>query len=123
MWAVLLRNPLASALGVFLVLALVLGGVQSWRLGSAQTALAEEKLAFTTFKQELAQASLKVVTDAADESKKQLADLKTQVDKSNAATVTAIAGIKNAKSTGACALDPAYLATIDGVAGILGSGK
>lgn len=113
----LLRNPLA----VVCVLLGIAGAVQTMRLDHAKNALAEEKLAFSSFKTELAQQSLKVVQDAATKSDEQIAKLKSAVEASNAATVTAIGGIRNAKSTGACTLDPVYLSIIDGVSGILGA--
>lgn len=113
----LAKNPLV----VLCVILGVVGGVQTARLDHAQAALATEKLAFSNFKTELAQKSLKVVQDAAQKSDEQIAKLKTAVEASNAATVTAIGGIRNAKSTGACTVDPVYLSIIDGVSGILGS--
>lgn len=111
----LVKNPLVivcALLGIGL-------GIQTWRLNSSETALVKEKLAFASFKTVLAQQSLKVVQDAAMKSDEQIAKLKTAVDASNAATITAIGGIRNAKSTGACSTDPVYLSIIDGVSGIL----
>lgn len=111
------KNPL---LVVVAVLSIALG-VTWLRLDHAQGALAAEKLAFTDFKKDLAEQSLKVVRDAATKSDEQIAKLKTAVEASNAATVMAIGGIRNAKSTGACTIDPVYLSIIDGVSGILGA--
>ena len=116
-FAWLVKNPLVA----LCVLLAVGGGVQTWRLNETQTALATEKLAFSNFKAELAQKSLKVVQDAATKSDEQIAKLKTAVEASNAATVTAIGGIRNAKSTGACNTDPVYLSIIGGVSDILGA--
>jgi hypothetical protein len=120
MWAFLLKNPLASVLGVFLALALIAGGIQSLWLANTQSDLAGEKLAFSDFKAKLAEESARVQKEAADKSAKQTADLKDAIADARAIGAQTITEVHYVQSNGGpCIADPKWRATVGGVQRIL----
>lgn len=122
--AFLLKNPLASGMGV---LCLVLGlacGLQTLRLAWAADALATEKLAFADFKTDLAVKSLKVVNDAAAKSAEQVEKLTQEVRTVGLIGAQAKTEIRYVQSNGGpCAADPVYRATVGSVQRILDAGN
>lgn len=114
--AFLLKNPLASIAGVVAVLAIAAAGVQTIRLASTQAELAGEKLAFTEFKRDLVEETLRVTREAADRSDRAIAALTDELKGVSAVAGQAKTEIRYVQSSGGpCAADPVYRATIDGV--------
>lgn len=116
----LLKNPLA---GLSIVLALGLG-LQTLRLSWSETALAKEQLAFTDFKKDLAQKSLKVVQDAAKKSDEQITKLTDEVRSIGLVGQQAKTEIRYVRSNGGpCGDDPVYRATVGGMQRVLDAGS
>jgi hypothetical protein len=119
----LLKNPLASGLGILLLLAVIACGVQSLRLANTQSELATEKLAFSDFKKDLAEKSLKVVQDAAAKSAEQVDKLTTEVRNIGAIGAQAKMEIHYVQSNGGpCVADPKWRAIAGGVQRTLDAG-
>jgi hypothetical protein len=120
--AFLLKNPLASILGIVGALALVAAGVQSLRLAWSQGEVQEAKLAFANFKTELANESLRVEREAKAASDRAIKEL---VDETRAIGLVASQAkteVRLVQSNGGpCRVDPAYLAGIAGVQRVLGA--
>src|SRR5258708_4589673 len=120
MLAFLLKNPLASVLGILFGLALIACGIQSLRLANTQTDLAGEKLAFSNFKTQLAEESARVQKEAADKSAKQAADLKDAIADARSIGAQTITEVHYVQSNGGpCIADPKWRATVGGVQRIL----
>jgi hypothetical protein len=124
MVTLLLKNPLASGLGILLALALVACGVQTVRLSWSQADAAKVERAFADFKEDLTAKSLKVMQDAAAKSEQQYNALATAIGaigQLGSQTKTEIRYVQS--NGGPCVADPAWRATVGGVQRILdGSG-
>jgi hypothetical protein len=121
--ALLLKNPLASGLGILLLLISIALGVQTLRLALEQSALAKEQLVFSDFKKDLAEKSLKVVQDAAAKSAEQVDKLTAEVRSIGAIGTQTKTEIRYVQSNGGpCVADPAWRATVGGVQRILDGG-
>lgn len=121
--AFLLKNPLASVLGLGAVLLAVALGVQSLRLAWAQSALAGEKLAFSDFKKDLAVKSLEVVQAAARKSAEQVDALTAEVRSIGAIGSQVKTEIRYVQSNGGpCVADPVWRTTVGSVQRILDAG-
>lgn len=109
-------------MGVGLVAALAIAGagVQTIRLANTETDLANEKAAFSDFKKELAEESLRVVKAAAERSDEQIVKLNEQLADVSIVSAKAKTEIRYVQSNGGpCAADPVYRATVRGVRDIL----
>lgn len=120
--AFLLKNPLASGMGVLAIVAGLALGVQTVRLAWSHGEVQEAKLAFANFKTELAQESLRVEREAKDKSDKAIKEL---VDETRAIGLVASQAkteVRLVQSNGGpCRVDPAYLAGIAGMQRVLSS--
>lgn len=118
--AFLLKNPLASILGVGAVLLAIALGVQTVRLAVRDTELATEKLAFSDFKKDLAEQSVKVMEAAAKRSADQIKGLADDIKSASAVATETKTEIRYVQSNGGpCTADPAWRATVGGVQRIL----
>lgn len=125
--AFLLKNPLASALGIGLGLLLLAAsialGVQTVRLATRTAELATEKLAFSDFKKDLAEQSVRVMEAAARKSAEKVGELLTDIRNASAVATETKTEIRYVQSNGGpCVADPAWRATIGGVQRILDAG-
>lgn len=116
--AFLLKNPLASGLGILAVLLGIALGVQSFRLALEQSALATEKLAFSDFKKDLAEQTAKAERENAARSATKAQQLADDFMTIQATASEVKEALNAAKSTGACERDPKWRATVGGVRAI-----
>jgi hypothetical protein len=119
----LLKNPLASGLGILLALALVACSVQTVRLSWSQADVAKAERAFADFKEDLAAKSLKVMQDAAAKSEQQYNALATAIGAIGQLGTQTKTEIRYVQSNGGpCVADPAWRTTVGGVQRILDGG-
>ena len=105
--------------GLCAILGLALG-VQSWRLASEQAALAKEQLAFSNFREDLANKSLKVTQDAAAKSAEQVQKLTEAFSNLTTIASQTRTEIHYVQSNGGpCVADPKWRATVSGVRDII----
>ena len=126
--AFLLKNPLASVLGILLGLALIACGWQTVRLSSAQADTAKAEKAFADFNEDLAAKSLAVTQAAAKKSEEQFDALQASIGAIGQLGTQTKTEIHYVQSNGGpCTTDPAWRATVGGVQRILdgnsGSGQ
>lgn len=118
--AFLLKNPLASILGVGAIALAVLLGIQTLRLANRDAELATEKLAFADFKKDLAEQSVKVMEAAAKKSADQIKQLADDLKTAGTVATETKTEIRYVQSSGGpCTADPAWRATVGGVQRIL----
>lgn len=120
--AFLLKNPLASVVGAGAVVLAIGLGVQTLRLSWADEALGGEKLAFSNYKREAAEASLKLARDNEAKSAVQAQRLADDFISIMTTATDVKAAIHAAQTSGACERDPKWRATVRGVQSILDGG-
>ena len=117
--AFLLKNPLASGLGILAALLGIVLGVQTVRLSIAQADVAKEKLAFSDFKKDLAEQTAKAERENAERSSRKAQQLADDFMAIQATAPEAKEALNVAKSTGACERDPKWNATLGGMQRVL----
>jgi len=119
----ILRNPLATGLGALCVVLGLLLGLQTLRVGWAETAQAKAEKALSDYKLEAAQKSLDVMIQAktrSDEETKKLLDEVKQIGIVASQAKTEVRLVQS--NGGPCDKDPAYLTGIAGAASVLNPG-
>lgn len=130
MLAFLLRNPLASALGVVALVLAIGGVVQTVRLDVARADVAAAELktakvekAFETFKGDVKAEALRVERDAAkaaaEQSRQLLEDFKRVGDVANQVKET----VRYVQVAQSCERDPGVVSLLGGVSDILAAGS
>lgn len=124
MIAFLARNPLASGLGILLLVVSIACGVQTLRLAWSQDEVHAEQLKHQSFLTALANESLRVEREAKAKSDKGIEELASEMRSVGLVATQAKTEIRLVQSNGGpCRADPAYVATISGVQRILAAGN
>lgn len=121
--AFLARNPLASGLGVLLLLVSIGAGVQTLRLAWAQNETHAAALALADYKRAAAEESLKTEREARKRSDDNINALLAETRAIGQVAAQAKTEVRLVASNGGpCAADPSYLAGLRGVQSVLDAG-